>query len=219
MNLLHHVYAVKNILAHGSPSDDFSFSNRLIAHLLQVSRSRLIEQKADKYNFISEQSYQSLCVDLAKASFHNCCEAPATDCQVLKSTIEIPRFLNTRSGNHLKVMDLEGTTINEYSLTSSKYSQYSLIGPQVGWFMHDNHLYVINNSFIETVLLNALFDNPQEINELSCPVDEDCTDFMAQEFPIDSDLVDPMYKMTIQMLVGSMELPKDLEQDAKDQTQ
>jgi len=42
---------------------------------------------------------------------------------------------------------------------------------------------------------------------------------MSEQFPIDSDLVDPMYKMTIQMIVGSMELPLDLENDAKDQTQ
>ena len=114
MTLLEHVYAVKNLLAHGPAPDDFSYSNRLIAHFLKVARARLIQNKADKYSFISEQSYQSLCINLTKSNFHNCCEAPDSECQVLKSTIEIPRFLNSRMGNFLKVMDLEGRVIEEY---------------------------------------------------------------------------------------------------------
>lgn len=96
MTLLDHVYALKNILSHGPSSDDFSFSNRLIAHFLQVSRAKLIEQKADKYYHISDQSYQSLCVTLAPANFHNCCSAADLDCKILKSTLPIPKFLNSR---------------------------------------------------------------------------------------------------------------------------
>lgn len=58
MTLLEHVYAIRNILAHGPVSQDFRLSDRLISHYLQVARARLIEQKIDKYHFISEQSYQ-----------------------------------------------------------------------------------------------------------------------------------------------------------------
>lgn len=96
MTTLEHVYAVKNILSHGPAADDFNFSDRLIAHFLQISRARLIEQKANKYNFISEQSYQDLCLDLTLSNYHNCCKADEIDCKIMKSVIQIPKFLNTK---------------------------------------------------------------------------------------------------------------------------
>lgn len=96
MTLLDHVYATKNLFSRGVASDDFPLSNRLIAHFLQIGRALLIEQKTDKYHFISEQSYQSLCVNLELSQFHNCCNDVELECRVLKSTIAIPKFLNSR---------------------------------------------------------------------------------------------------------------------------
>lgn len=224
MTLLEHVYAVKNILAHGAPSDDFSYSNRLIAHFLRVARSFLIEKKIDKYNVISDQSYQDLCLTLEEADYHNCCDfvTVSDECKLMKSTAAIPKFLNSRWGNFMKVTDLVGNTIPETTMTQSRFSIYALspkASIQTGWFMHDNYLYVINNSFLEKVLLNALFDNPAEIHDLNCAVTEtNCSDFQDEEFPIDSDLVQPMYTITIEFLLKGMQLPKDNENDAADQT-
>lgn len=96
MNLQHHVYAIKNLLSHGPASDDFRLSDRLIAHFLQVARAKLIEQKIDKYYYISEQSYQDWCADLELSNFHNCCTGPDVDCQILRSVLEVPKFLNSR---------------------------------------------------------------------------------------------------------------------------
>lgn len=132
MTLRHHVYAIANLISQGPVSDDFSFSDRLIAHFLQVARARLLEQKADKYHYISEQSYQSLCLDLELSSFHNCCDTPANDCKVLKSTTPVPKFLNSRWGNFLKVMDLSGEVVPEYGNTPSKYSAFALVTPTTG---------------------------------------------------------------------------------------
>lgn len=224
MTLSQHVYAIKNLLAHGTPSDDFSFSNRLIAHYLQVSRAFLIEKKIDKYNIISEQSYQDLCLELTPSNFHNCCDfiVEQDDCEIMKSTVELPKFLNSRWGNFIRVTDLAGSTIPEITVMQKKYLEYALNPAnktQTGWFMHNNHLYVINNSFLSKVLLNALFDNPAEIHDLNCNVTEsNCNDFQDEEFPIDSDLVQPMYSLTLEYLTRAMQLPQDVENDAADQT-
>lgn len=97
MKLIQHIYAIKNLLAHGPASDDFTLSDRLISHYLQVARARLIEQKIDRYYYISEQSYQDLCVDLALSTFHECCGTEEyDDCKIMKSIINIPKFLNSR---------------------------------------------------------------------------------------------------------------------------
>lgn len=83
--------------------------------------------------------------------------------------------------------------------------------------MHDNHLYVLNNKHLTKILLNALFDDPNEIHQLNCPTsDTACTEFMSEEFPVDSDLIDPMYRLTLEFLLQSRGLPIDTENNAKD---
>lgn len=218
MTLLEHVYAVRDILSRGLASDDASYSLRLIAHFLKTSRALLLEQKADKYYYISEQSFQSLCVALEKGQFHNCCEGPSANCTLLKSKSPIPKFLNTRWGDFAKVMTLDGRTLSKTSMTTNRFSEYSLSNktPKIGWFIHDNHLYVINNDFLETILLNSLFDDPEEISNLNCPSsDTNCVGFMQEDFPIDPDLVNAMYKMTLEFLTLQTP-PKDSENDAVD---
>ena len=96
MTLGTHLHSIKTMLSKGPASDDSSFSLRLIAHYLNVARALLTEQKADKYTYISEQSFQSLCVPLELGTFHNCCDYPGATCKVLKSVSPLPKFLNTR---------------------------------------------------------------------------------------------------------------------------
>lgn len=218
MKLLEHIYAVKNLINRGVASDDARFSNPLIAHLLKVTRSKLIEAKADKYYFISEQSFQSLCVSLELGTFHNCCTAPDVDCFILKSTLKIPKILNTRWGDFLKVLTLDGRTISKTSMTANSLAKYSLTNkiPRIGWFIHDGYLYIINNSKIETILLNGLFADPKEISDLNCSAtNNNCPDLYEEEFPIDSDLVDAMYKLVLEYLYRGYTLPEDGENNAR----
>jgi hypothetical protein len=220
MKLIEHVYALKNIFSRGVSSDDFRLSNRLIAHFLQVARARLIEQKIDKYHFISEQSYQDWCVELEVSSFHSCCDVPALECQVLRSTIAVPKFLNSRWGNHLKVTDLVGNVIPEINLTQRKYSKYAIVPQKTGWFMHNNHVYIINNSVIQKIILNALFNDPEQVYDFNCSNNGEgtCADFMDTEFPVDSDLIDSLYKTALDLLAYSYKFNLDTENNAKDVT-
>ena len=220
MTLRTHVYAVRNLMSKGAASDDTSFSLRLIAHFLRITRGMLIEQKANKYHSISEQSYQSLCLNLEESNYHNCCEGPDTKCKLLRSTIKLPRFLTTRWGDLTKVMTLDGKVLSKTSMSTNKFSRYSLTNsdPKPGWFIHDNYLYIINNKHLQKVLLNSLFDNPEEIDSINCSSAETpCVEFLETEFPVDSELIPPMYELTMKFLVNSLALPpKDNENDAKD---
>lgn len=221
MTVKEHVYAIKNLLAHGKISDDFSYSDRLIYHFLQVARGRLIEQKADKYRFISEQSFQNLCIDLELSSFHDCCGVDYTfDCLILKSTTIVPKFLNSRWGNFIKVMMLDGEVLPEINITNNKYSSYSITQADIrpGYFFHNNRLYVVNDKHLRKILLNGLFDNPVEVSLINCSTEQDQStcDYMSSSFPIDPDLVDPMYRLCLELLLKSLQLPQDIESNAKD---
>lgn len=217
MTLLHHIYAIKNLLARGNASDDFSFSERLIAHFLEVARGKLILDKINKYKFVSDQSYQDLCVALQESVYHDCCDViDFGDCKLLKSIDPLPKFLNSAWGNFLKVTDLSGNVISELTLTQNTYSKYAIIKPKTGWFLHNNHLYVLNNTGLRKVLLNALFSNPQEIYDTNCTTGTGkCVEYLAQEFPVDADLMQAMYELTLKLLLGT-KLPNDLENNARD---
>jgi hypothetical protein len=205
----------------GPSSDDFSFDNRLIAHYLQIVRSTLLERKIDKYHFISEQSYQDLCLTLEESNFHNCCDGPDTDCKILRSTLVLPKFLNSRWGAHIKVMDLEGNVIPELSMTQNKFSKYaSSKAKNIGWFIHNNYMYVLNNKVLSRILANGLYNDPQQVALINCQSSAgNCPELFDEEFPMDSDLVDSMYKMVLEYLMKSRMYPKDLENDAKDLSQ
>lgn len=218
MKIINHVYAIKNLMSNGPVPADYSYSDRLVTDLLSIIRAKLIEEKANKYHSISEQSYQSLCLDLEESNFHNCCDVPDVGCSVLKSVARIPKFLTTRWGNIAKVTTLDGLTIPKSTVTISNLSKYSLTmstKPSIGWFIHDGYLYIINNTHLRKVLLNALFDEPATIELLNCDINssEGCGSYLDQEFPIDTDLIDPMYKLTIQYLLNGYKLPEDTEAD------
>lgn len=221
MTLKEHVHAIRLLITRGPASDDTAISLRAIAHFLNTARALLTEQKADKYHYISEQTFQSLCVSLELSSFHNCCAITDVECKVLKSVNPLPKFLNTRWGDFAKVMTLVGDVISKSSPTMNNYSKYTITNnpAKAGWFIHDNHLYVINNKHLKTVLLNSLFDNPVEIAQANCTTTNQvtCPAWYDSEYPIDPDLVIPAYKLVLDMIYRSMNLPpQDSSNDAQD---
>ena len=211
MTTQEHIYAIKNILSKGSTSDDFNFSNRLILHFMNVARALLMERKADKYNYM--QSFQSLCVDLAEGQYHNCCDIKIPkDCTILKSKYTLPKLLSVRWGNFVKVTTMDGTVISESSITQSSYSKYGINKNIQGYFIHDNYLYLVNNHKLRKVLVNGLWDSPEDIATFNCPDKQNCNP-LEDLYPIDSDLVAEMYKLVIEYL--SIKSPQDNENDSR----
>ena len=214
MTTLEHIYAIKNIINRGIASDDSRISNRLILHFMNISRGMLLEQKLDKY--ISMQDFQSLCIDLAGGSYHNCCDIKIpTDCTILKSTIKLPQLLSARWGSFIKVTTLDGTILGETNITQSKNAKYSLTNnsPKTGWFIHDDYLYVINNTKLKKLLINGLWSNPESIAKYNCPDNQPCFSDLT-EYPISPDLIPAMYQMVLKFISTSYSFPEDNVSDA-----
>jgi hypothetical protein len=114
-------------------------------------------------------------------------------------------------------MDLEGRVIPQINLTQNRFAEYALTSTPIGWFVHDNHLYLVNDKMLTQVLLNGLFNDPEEIYNINCPgTDSNCPTYMEEEFPIDSDLVDSMYKLALDLLLLAQKQPLDTENNFKD---
>lgn len=210
-----HIYAIQNIINKGPKSDDSRFSNALILHYMDVARLLLVKRKLDNRKFNNPANYQTLCIPLCEDTWYDCCNMPDLGCPILKSKFEIPKALTTRTSLYLKVMKASGEEIGYSDQVAYRERQYSVTKKgKPAWFISNNYLYVagIENNFLAAVFAKAMFENPLEVEELQrCDSDEnpDCTDPLDRDYPIDGELIDPMYKMVLQFLGISMKYPED----------
>lgn len=219
--LLEHVYAIHNIKANGPVSDDHPYSDTLVAHFLKLGRSLLLKRKLDKYHPISELSYQIICIELQESDYNNCnCDfIDLPDCKILRSKCRIPKDIVLRWGTSIQAKFLDGRIISASNPTRNSYSQYSITNANkhIGWFIEDGYVYLINDKVIPFILLKAVWEDPEQVlNFCAACVSQDnypCDN--NTDFPIDAELVQPMYELTLQLLEHASTQPRDNENNSK----
>lgn len=223
--LREHIYAVKNLVEKGLASDDSNYSERLIGFLLKSTRSQLIKEKLNKYREVSPFSYQTICIPLELQTYHDCSCIPAElGCKILKSTCKIPADLLSKWGSTLTVRLASGVKLDELTITQNNLSQYSQTNknPKMGFFVEDQHIYVLNSTNLKVVLLSAVWEDPETIKDFcKCGpggdiTDEPCYDVERDEFPIDSELSRAMRLMVLSELTSTYNLRKDTVNNASD---
>lgn len=220
-----HVYAIQNLLNAGSPSDDNRITNRLVYHFLKVVRARLVKQKADSHNFIAEDNYQSLCMPLIKTTFHDCDCVPNSECLILRSKYKIPKQLVPYMGSALQVYFFDGRSIGRISVPSASKLEFSLIEEdKIAFFFHDGYIFITGTLALKAIQIYGVFENVEDLADFTiCDVEgedttDSCYDPETDEFPIDGDLVFPMYQMTMNILNVGKQMPEDNENNARSTT-
>lgn len=181
-------------------------------------RSKLIQDKIDKYSFVTDQSYQTVCLELMESTFHDCCNIDYTDCPILKTKESIPRLLQSRLANNLKLTDASGKVIPEINMTQLLYSKYSDVPTMIGYFINNNKIIIVNNKNLKLVLVSGIFDDPERIESLNCSTNQSSAscDYLQSEFPIDSDLVAIMYQGVINLLTIHLRTANDIINNARE---
>lgn len=225
MTRTEHVYAIQNIINGGPVTDDTRFSNRLIEHFLKISRSVLLKRKLDKERNVAATSYQTLCMPLELVNYHDCdCMPIDSDCKILRSVNKIPKYItpNNPAGSALRVEYLDGRNIGQISLSSFSNKQHSRTPQEVvTFFIRDSYVYVVGTTQLRLVLVTAIFEDPEKLEEYSDCGDnledtgEPCYVTDTHDFPIDSELVGAMYEMTLQFLGISTKYPEDTANNAR----
>lgn len=201
--MLKHIYAIKHMLSNGDISDDFRYTDLFIQHLLLVARAKLLKDRLGKYQKVSDNNYQSLCIDLELTKFHNCeCISKEYSCNILKSKIKIPNYITVSDASSIEVTTIDGTVISPTSKKQFELSGSSITNKAtIGWYIFNGYLYITNNIILKTVLVNALFEDTAEAKKCQCEsCTTDCKDL--PDFPIDPDLVMYVYDIVIKMLVS-----------------
>lgn len=219
-NLEHYLSYLKLILSQGVQSDDARFSDEALTFLLLNIRTDLISNKHKKYNFISDQTYQTIpCIVLSLSTLDDCdCLPSDIGCKYRRSDIEIPTIVTGRNGYLANLTDMYGNKIDIKSFTENKYDKYSLTkSNKPSAFIRNNKLYITNNIELERVSLNAVFYDPTELSEISCGTDteEVCYDIYTEPFPMEKDLSDILFKMSFEDIIKySMRMPQDVTNNA-----
>lgn len=216
---------VQSAYSKGSQSDDSRLSNRLIYSKLRSSRIRVIEQKLNKKQVVSQWCYQPIFVDMQEVSKHECPEIVSDTCKVLKSKRIIPQiFTNMVRLQIQSVTSLDGS--NRYTETSwenIKYKssrKYAKDIPE--YYFRDGYLYITNKKVLDTISLTALFNDPIEAKNFSdhCgKIPTQCTSFLDYDFAIDGKLEEIIITIAKDELISDFSGREDISNNAMDDTQ
>ena len=214
-----HVYAISNILNQGPRSDDSRISNRLIAHFLNMSRGLLLKRRMDRKHSMSDANYLTYCDTLVPSKFFDCdCVPEEFNCLILRSTKVIPDYISSQDGVSIEVRNpFSGELIDYASLSSSKLAKHSLTSSNTPtWFIHNKHLYITHTLTLDKVIIRLIPEDPEALKKYqSCEGSSICYDPEDDNYPIDTDLVQPMYNLTLEMLAKSYQFSQDDENNTK----
>lgn len=183
----------------GLPSDDSTFSNQYIYHLMKICRGVLLYEKLKDSNYNYNLNLQTLeCIELEVADKNECCEKLPSGCKWLKSKKPIPSTINSiitnvfndRGDKYNRVMSESSKSFKRYDMGNSENSYKYLI--------KNNYLYVPDLGSPRWVKIEALFYDDFEVKNM-CNGDSNSSsqscDFLDSEFPLDDRLLDKMYSM------------------------
>lgn len=220
------IQRVQSIYSKGAASDNSRLSNRHIYSKLVSSRSRLLEQKLNKRQKISQWNYMDLsCVELMPAMKHECACIPQIGCELLVSRYKIPKPITSTISHTIQYVTSNDGIIKYDETTwtairNKKGNKYTSKNPE--FFIKDGYLYITHKTGAKILTISLLAHNPEEVWDFpsycdDCKECSICYDIEEKEFPIDEDDVDTLVDMAYKELIGPfMQAREDLSNDAKD---
>lgn len=211
---------VQSLYSKGVQSDDSRLSARQIYSKVLTARARLITQRMDKRQKVSQWVYQTLnCVEMIKAKPYECPCLPALGCTILRTKLPLPSPMTGILNGHMiqSVTSLEGeTTFSETTWKDKKYaagSKYTSAKPD--FYIRDNYLFITVSSKTKAISITGLFEDPLEADkfpgvcgtepcEESGPEDAclECQSPLDLNLPIDKAMVETLVEMAANELIG-----------------
>lgn len=222
------IQRVQSLYSKGVQSDDSRLSERHIFNKLISARSKILGQKLNKRQKLSQWNYQTLpCVAMEEAPLHECPCLPPVGCKIMKSVDPIPEPL-TDLNSHIfqSVTSIEGSII--FSEVTWKEKQHKSGGKYTStkpdYFIRNNYLYITAKDGSEVVAVTGVFEDPiaadifpSYCDDPDCVTCLDCESYLEKEFVGDTDLIDTLVEMaTVELIKVFSSLPEDRSNDGKD---
>ena len=163
----------------------------MTAERVEIWRSRLIRNSVDKDERERKHFKQTIFVPM-KSQAEIVCNVPFDQCNIAISKCAIPKPLRANNIYYDYVGNITGTkafkqftTGTLEALLHGKYSKNTI------WFKVENdQLKIWNKPEIPVVMIEAIFDSPQEAAKFNCTcgITAEC-DFFNQEYPVSNDIL------------------------------
>jgi hypothetical protein len=183
--------------------------NRLIYNKLLSVRSKIVVQKINKRQPISQWEYQTIgCLEMIKAKPFECPCAPPVDCFTLRSKSKLPKPLTgILDGHELQSVSTidGGISYSQTTWTAKKFKKGSkFTSNKPDYFIRDGYLFITCKNSPKMISITGLFENPIEVAEYQglCEADDNpCQSFLDKEFPIEQDQIDTLIELTANELI------------------
>ena len=217
MTIAQHISAIRNLTRQFGETE-VPFTDEYLYHLFNASALRLVKQKFDKSYKTSDWNTKVFCISLEASTIHNCECLPS--CTVLKSVNAIPRPLTSRSRDLLKVHTLDHRDIAYLDASTAYiYLLDEVRANKLSYSIIDDHVVLWNADTINIVpraiLVSGYFEDISAWSGITaCDTNGDttdsvCFDIFTEDYPLDNDLVDPAYRLVLELLRIPITLPDD----------
>lgn len=205
------IQRVQSLYSKGVESDDTRLTSRNIYSKMITVRAKLLQQKSNKKQVISQWDYQTLqCVELVVAPVYECPCLPSLGCETLKTKYKIPTPLFNYNGSLIQsVTSLEGSVVFSYigwvekkHKSSNKYTSN-----KPDYYIRGSHLYITHKSGLKSISITGLFEDPLDAYNFTnqCVDLNPCTSLFDLEFPLNDGLVDTLVEMTTNELIKTFQ--------------
>ncbi len=203
-------------------SDDAYYTEEHALFVLTKLRAFLLEKKYKgarnaAFSPLSAENMQTVCLDLTPSTGLAGCDG-----KWLKSVATVPDLITDMPAAVHTVNDLLPTAITFIAPERMPYVGHNR------WLRNmiycsrstDGHLYLhsVNPQFIylEKVMMNGVFTDPEAAAELSCDGDDASCDILDMRFPLEEPLLVQCIELAVQDISGSRYVPEDKRNNAKD---
>jgi len=202
------IQRVQSLYSKGVESDDTRLTNRHIYHKMTTTRAKLLTQKVNKKQKISQWDLQTLnCVELVKVKPYECPCLPDVGCEILRTKYELPIPITSLTKHFIEsVTSLEGSiNFAETTWTAKKYkkgNKYTANKPD--YYIRENYLYITTSKKLRAISITGLFEDTLEASNYQtiCEDDEeDCISFLDMSFPLSKDLIDTLVELIAKELI------------------
>lgn len=196
-------------------SDDSVYEDEYLYDILNISRTKIIDDTLKNNRELSPWLYQRFCMKLCPATFIECsCLSIDFGCTVYRSEKPIPKPI-TSGDTIIQISELWGdnllpireTSIRYKDLRKYKKQMYYLIGDVNGAI----HLFVISDKIPpKYIKAEGIFEDPDCIADLLCEDEGECFNPLGSGFNLDLTKFNALFKMTFtEHLAKDTQLPED----------
>lgn len=216
MTIAEHVSALRS-LVNQFAEDEAPYSDEFLYHLFKSAANMLSLRKREKTNTIPVWDIRYYCVGMEEGTAHDC-NCIGAGCKVLKTVYDIPKPLQGRYRSYLKILTLgheEIPYVDPNTVSSVLYDpvrkgkiHYSFLNQRIV-------LWGTDLKRPKAILIGGYFEDITEwAGKSICDsngniTSQPCYSVYNDDFPLDGDLVDPAYKIVLDNLRLTLQIPAD----------